>query len=443
MKIAILGAGISGLSCGLRLNELGFGDITIFEQDSQMGGLAKSRIKNGYVFDLHGGHVFNSKFSDVKAWVFNMLKQKEWKFQTRNTKILYGNRLINYPFEYALSELPEDEAIECVVDFVAAKDKPKPDNYYDWLIYAFGDAIARKYMIPYNEKIWAYDLKKMGIDWVDGKMPISNVRQVITSLLKKNSSKAEIPHATFYYPNKGGIQSLINIMAKNIKAKIRTGCKVADIDKIKQKFIINGQDKFDLIISTICLRDLIEAVRGLSLSVRKKAADLKYNSITTTLCKCARNDISWFYIPDKKIRAHRVSYQGNLSSFNCPSGNGSSATLETVGMTDPDQDVKDFNQKCKIENLKFGDIIDSAFVKYAYIIFDKEYKHNLKWVNSCLDDFGIFRTGRFAEWKYYNMDICMKRAFDTAEDIARKYKQFPFTEEIAEFNLLNKELKIV
>ncbi|MBU0633914.1 MAG: NAD(P)-binding protein [Candidatus Omnitrophica bacterium] len=422
MKIAILGAGISGLSCGLKLNEFGFEDITIFEQDSQIGGLAKSRIKNGYVFDLHGGHVFNSNFPDVKTWVFNMLKQKDWKFQTRNTKILYGNRLINYPFEYALLELSEDEAIECVVDFITAKNKPKPDNYYNWLIYAFGDAIAHKYMIPYNEKIWAYNLKKMSIDWIDGKMPISNVKQIIASLLKRNSSKAEIPHATFYYPNKGGIQSLINIMAKNIKAEIVTECTVVDIDKIKRKFIINGQDKFDLIISTICLRDLIEAVRGLSVSVRKKAADLKYNSLTTAFCKCAKNDISWFYIPDKKIRAHRVSYQGNLSSFNCPSGNGSSATLEMIGMTDPEQDAKEFNRYRKIDNLKVRNIIDSAFVKYAYIIFDKGYKHNLDSINKCLDNYGILRTGRFAEWKYYNMDVCMKRAFDTAGDITRKYK---------------------
>jgi protoporphyrinogen oxidase len=278
-------------------------------------------------------------------------------------------------------------------------------------------------MIPYNEKIWAYDLKKMSIDWVDGKMPISNVRQVIASLLKNNSSKAGIPHATFYYPNQGGIQSLINIMAENIKGKIITGYKIVDIDKIKQKFIVNGQDKFDLVISTICLRDLIKAIRGLSLTVRKKANDLKYNSITTTFCKSAKNDISWFYIPDRRLRTHRVSCQGNLSPFNCPSGNSSSATLETVGMVDSEQEVKDFNKKVKIDNLKIRDIIDSAFVKYAYIIFDRDYKRNAECVNSCLNDYGILRTGRFAEWKYYNMDICVKRAFDTAEYIAGKYKR--------------------
>lgn len=423
MKIAILGAGISGLSCGLKLNELGFQDITIFEQDSQIGGLAKSRIKNGYVFDLHGGHVFNSKFPDVKAWVFHLLKQREWKLQARNTRILYGSRLINYPFEYALSELSKDEAIECVIDFVSPRDRPKPDNFHDWLIYTFGDAIARKYMIPYNEKIWDYDLKKMSIDWVDGKMPISSVRQVITSLLGNNRDESHIPHANFYYPYKGGIQSLIDAMAKGVKGKIVTGYKVVDIDKAKRKFIINGQDSFDLIISTICLRDLIKTVKGISADVRAKAADLKYNSITTTLCKCARNDLSWLYVPGKEIKTHRVTYQGNLSPFACPSDKGSSATLETIGKADPEQCANDFNKKRGIDHLKVGDIIDSAFVKYAYIVFDRKYKRNLEYVDRCLDDYGILRTGRFAEWKYYNMDICMKRAFDTADNVGRRYNR--------------------
>jgi len=65
MKIAVLGAGLSGLACALALQEGGH-DVTVYEKESQPGGLARSVVKDGFVFDLHGGHVYNSKSEEVE-----------------------------------------------------------------------------------------------------------------------------------------------------------------------------------------------------------------------------------------------------------------------------------------------------------------------------------------------------------------------------------------
>lgn len=62
-KIAIIGAGISGLSTAHFLKNRY--EVTVFEKDSQSGGLIKCRRVQGNLFHTCGGHVFNSKRQDV------------------------------------------------------------------------------------------------------------------------------------------------------------------------------------------------------------------------------------------------------------------------------------------------------------------------------------------------------------------------------------------
>ncbi len=424
MRIGILGAGVSGLSCALRLKESGVKDITVLEKDAQIGGLTRSKIVNGYVFDCHGGHVFNSKDEKIRKWVFSILPRKYWKYHIRNTKILYKRRLVSYPFELALSELPKAEALTCLVDFMTSKRTLEPDNYYDWLKWAFGNAIASRYMIPYNEKIWAYDLKKMSVDWVKEKMPQPDIWRMITALLTRNPQKCQMPHATFYYPLSGGMQAFIDAAAGELKRKIITDYKVVSIEKINKKFIVNGQDKFDLLISTICLKDLVKSIKHAPLKVKNSSAKLKVNSLTATLCKSKTTEFSWLYIPDKRIPVQRMVFQGNYSPFNCPTKcKGSTISLEIVGKVDSAKQVREFNKHQPIKRLRVGDVIDHVFTKYAYIVYEKNYARNLEVINPYLDRLNILRVGRFAEWKYYNMDACMRSAFKTIDKLVKIYKR--------------------
>ena len=62
-KIAIIGAGISGLSVAHFLSDRY--DITVFEKENRAGGLIRCLRVNGNLFHICGGHVFNSKRQDV------------------------------------------------------------------------------------------------------------------------------------------------------------------------------------------------------------------------------------------------------------------------------------------------------------------------------------------------------------------------------------------
>lgn len=413
MKIGVLGAGVAGTSCASLLADSGF-EVTVFEKRDGIGGLCRSTVVDGYTFDLHGGHVFNSKHSFVKDWVFSKLNKSLWHGSIRNSKILYGNRLVRYPFELSLSELPVEDAIDCLVDFVESK-RSEPDNFYDWIIWKFGKSIAEKYMIPYNEKIWSFPLKNMDVSWTREKMPTPTNREVIEATLTGNSTERKMPHSTFYYPLTGGIQIMIDAIAKGVP-KVLCNTPVGSIEPTNKGWLINGEESFDYLVSTLNLKTMAKVLSILPTKVYQAIKDLKCNSVTITLAKASRNELSWLYIPSKRYKAHRVVYQGNFSPFNCPEDK-SSVTIETIGRIDPEKQVSEFDKDNQIPELQINDLIDSSYAQYAYPIFDKSYTQNINVVDSFFKEKGIYLLGRFAEWKYYNMDICMKRAFEVTEKL--------------------------
>ena len=79
MKIAVLGAGVSGLTAARLLKDKGH-EVTVYEKESTPGGLARTRYTQGYLYDPHGGHIFNSKHPEVVDWVFSVLPKEKWQF---------------------------------------------------------------------------------------------------------------------------------------------------------------------------------------------------------------------------------------------------------------------------------------------------------------------------------------------------------------------------
>jgi protoporphyrinogen oxidase len=419
MKTGILGAGISGIAAASMIMDAGLGDVCLLEKEEYPGGLASSRVIDGYVFDLHGGHVFNTPFPEVRRWVFDRMPEDQWIYQRRNAKSLFKGKVIDYPFEFALYQLDPKDGQECLDGFRHAGVGDEPENYYDWLIWKFGPAIAAKYMIPYNEKIMSYDLKDMSSRWVRGKMPLPSLKDVERAFYAQDPSERVMPHAAFHYPRRGGIQSMIDRISAPVRHKIVTRYTAERVERLGGQWVINGEHRFDRLITTIPLKALIRMMPQAPSDVKRAALGLKTNAVTTTLCTCAPNDISWLYIPDKSICFHRMVFQGNLSPENCPAGQGSSVMIESTGKLDPQRQACDANTKLKSDAFRVGRIIGSTYAD-SYIVYDKDCMENLAVIRPYIESAGIRCLGRFAEWQYYNMDVCIKKAFECVEHIRRE-----------------------
>lgn len=415
MKIAVLGGGVSGLTVARRLMAQGH-EVCVYEKDSRPGGLAKTRITGGYVYDPHGGHIFNSKCPEVVDWVFSILPKEKWQFNVRNAKIFFNGRYVSYPFELSLCELEGEDTLNCAYDYLMAQDGPEPDNFRDWLVWNFGKSIADLYMLPYNSKIWAYPLEKMETHWMQGKMPLPEKKELLKSLLMKDPSERKMPHSTFYYPIEGGIQTMIDALAEPLTLRLST--PVSRIEQDTSGWLVNGEVRYDHIVSTIPVKALAQAM-VLPTQVEDAVGRLKYNSLTTVLFDCPPTDISWLYIPSKEYLAHRVGYQSSLTPKATPSGGGSGA-LEIIGPCRNIDDQLLTNGTVIPIELQPGHVLDTEFTEYAYVIHDMDYQHSVETISHYFDVVENFDLlGRWAQWNYRNMDLCMKAAIELAKSLGQ------------------------
>ncbi len=416
-EIIILGGGLSGISCCYELQTNGV-DCLLLEKEKSLGGLTRTKIIKDFVFDSHGGHVFNSRSERVKEWAFSFLPRSKWQFSTRISKIWYKGRMIPYPFELALGELDPNEAVDCIMGLLVKRGK-QPNTFGKWLKWNFGEAIADKYLLPYNRKIWKRDLDRMSAHWVQGKMPIPDIKDILLSALKKDASEQKMVHSSYYYPKQGGIWGFVGLVADQL-VNVKTSTPIKSLEKDSGYFIVNGKYRAKKVISTIPIPELAKAKLNLPQQVKKCINKLDSNPITTILCEQSKGKkFSWTYLPDNDYSAHRVVYQGGLARNNCPDKKYS-ATYEITGKHKPESVLDSFRENKLPNELRAGKYLDFSYTKYAYPVYHVGFKKDISVINDWLKNFGIISSGRFAEWRYLNMDQCILHSLMVADKILKR-----------------------
>lgn len=431
MKTLILGGGLSGLVLGNLLKEKD--EITILEKNPECGGLCRSITENGFTFDWGGSHIIFSKDDEVLKLMVHELGDNIVK-NRRNTKIFFKKKFVKYPFENGLSELPKKDNFECLYYFIQTLTdscKKKPQNFREWIYQTFGKGIAEKYMIPYNEKIWNYKTDMMNTEWIAGRVPKPPVEDIIKSAIGIET-EGYTHQLHFYYPKTGGIQAMVKAFEEPIKKRIVTDFEVKSIRKGKDGFVVsNGatEHKCKRLISTLPLPDIINFMENVPKDVKDAAKELKYNSLVTVMLGIDTpkiNDISWLYVPSEDDGMfNRVSFPSNYSPVVAPEGKSSVLAEITCRFGDDVWKMKDeeIADRVVLSLSKMG-IFDKKKVsytlvkrsKYAYIIYDIDYTKNTEIVKNYLNCQEIELVGRFAEFKYLNMDACIRSVLDFVKE---------------------------
>ncbi|MBC8035158.1 MAG: NAD(P)-binding protein [Chitinophagaceae bacterium] len=411
MKIGILGAGISGLSIARLLSK--HFETEVLERHSIAGGIARTREAEGIAYHVTGGHCFNSKYQEVMDFVFGeVLPKKNWHAVTRNAVIrLMGNE-VSYPIEYAIKqihELDQDLAIRVSSDFLGSNDDGNYGNLEDWFRKKFGNTLSDIYFIPYNRKIWNRDPANMSHAWVEGKLPIPDKRSFFKGLISNESDK--MPHSSFYYPNSNNQNTFIDSLAEGVNITCNYAVSAIAYNPVTTQWTVNGEKKFDLIISTLPLDRITGLLQDVPGEILGEAAQLKYNKVTTMLWETTGTDRTWTYVPEDGNFFHRYIHIGNFFS---PSR--AYSITEVVGEKTYQEMVENGRKDAFLKRP-----IDYHVSEHAYVVFDENYERSTTAVKGYLQEKGIYTLGRFGEWQYYNMDICIKRSMELADEIVAKH----------------------
>jgi protoporphyrinogen oxidase len=417
-KATVIGSGISGLSISRMI--AGRYDVEVLEKSDKPGGLIKCDRIDGNLFHKVGGHVFNSKNQDVLNWFWKFFdRDSEFIEATRNAKILLNDTLVGYPLENYLYQLPEKQVRVIIEELVELSAKAKRDvtdynNFREFLIGNFGTSLYQLYFGPYNSKIWNTDISKVPLEWLDGKLPMPQIKEVIISNVLKKEEKGMV-HAYFYYPKRNGSQFIIDRLAE--KQKISLGYAVEKISctEGKQLSLNKGNITTDVIVYCGDVRQLFTIIDIEDADLKEatnSVTNLPSNGTSNVLCETDETDISWLYLPEEKFKAHRIIYTGNFSATNNEGSTRKTCVVEFSGKQEKEDMTKELQSlPGNLKPLAFN------YEPNSYIIQEKETRSKIKNLKTCLAKYNIHLLGRFAEWEYYNMDKCIESAMQLSKEL--------------------------
>ncbi len=444
--ICIVGGGLSGLSTAYHiLRSDASVKAVILEASDRPGGLLKSESVGGYLFDAGGSHILFSKDPTLLNELLSFLNGNYVKHR-RNSKVYYRGIYVKYPFENGLGDLPPEERFECVWSALETYLKRvkgelrRPTNFREWLPYVFGEGIASKYLIPYNEKIWKTDLSNITLEWVEGRVPAPPLKDIVMSAVGM-SVEGYTHQLTFYYPSRGGIESLIRGMIGKVLKTSRA--EIAARQAVER--ILAGDDggltvetrelslRCDAVVYTASLRRSGGVLRDLLGEDAEGLERLKSVPIAVVGLG-VRGEVKpyhWVYLPDREYLPHRVAVLSNYSGDNAPRGRVS--LIAEVSFSNEDE-LNSVSDNALVSRV-YEDVVDAGLVSSpelevgrvwrwsdAYVLYDGVRASVLNPVLGRLRERGVFLNGRFGSWEYLNMDAVYRKSFEVANTVL-KYLQ--------------------
>ncbi|MBD3271351.1 MAG: NAD(P)-binding protein [Elusimicrobia bacterium] len=426
-QIIILGGGLTGISCAYHLQERCY----IYEKENTPGGLCRSVSLDGFTFD-YTGHLLHLRDPYGKKFILDLLKKNIIR-KKRNAWVFSKNTFTRYPFQAHTYGLPKKIIKQCLSDYFAAQAKikrspKKPTNYHDWIIRNFGHAIAKYFMLPYNQKIWQTDLNAITTEWVKDYVPQPSTEQVLKGSLTDEDSTLGY-NTEFYYPQRGGIQSLINALCSRVEHPIELNAEALRVRWYDRRVEIAGKGPlmYRHLVSTMPLPQLMNRMHRVPSDVADATRKLKWISLVCINIGIGRSNITdkhWVYFPEKEFPFYRVGFYHNISPNLVPP-HTSSLYIEIAHRPEKKLNLHQ-TMSATIHGLRRAKIIradDKILkinflpIKYAYVIYNTDRTPAVSVIQRFLKSHNIISTGRYGGWKYSYMEEAVLDGKKAAEYI--------------------------
>lgn len=402
VKYLIIGAGISGLAFAeQKKNE----DYLIIEKDSVAGGLAQSFYDQGFVWDV-AGHFFHFHSEDTKAYYERLMTERTQVTATKCAKAYYAGQYMDAPFQYNIHQLPQEEFIECLTDLYFA-DCPEGNIPFDEFVRKkYGAGIANKFLIPYNEKLYACKMNDLERDSMGGFFPKLDFGMLMNFY---KGSKGKTYNDTFRYPV-NGCQEIITALVDELdKTRIHLNESVEKIDVENKTVYTNyGEYKYEYLINSAALNNFAKMIGD-------NPEVLNYNQVLVLNIGFDKPSIdkkvSWVYYPGDEF-FYRVGFYNNIA------GTERLSIYVEIGYGAKEVIDVELAMERTLADLKRVNIIsDHKVVAYKPYIINPGYAHittkGKEYTEKLISEMSmknIHMIGRYARWQYSAMDDSMEQA---------------------------------
>ncbi|MGO8997068.1 MAG: protoporphyrinogen/coproporphyrinogen oxidase [Polyangiaceae bacterium] len=415
----IVGAGISGLATAAFLRGKGGEDALVLEADREIGGYCKTVHKDGFVWD-YSGHFFHFRHGDIEAWLRERMKGQEVRTVARSSKISYRGRKIDFPFQKNIHQLPQDEFVECLYDLYFARapgvlERPLPESNFKEMLYArFGRGIAEKFLIPYNEKLYACDLATLDSDAMGRFFPHADLTDIVRNMRVANNASY---NASFTYPRGGAIEYVKALASAVAPQSVALEEPLVAID-LHQRIArtTKREIKFERLVSSAPFDKLVK-LAGLAHDERAFTWN-KVLVFNLGFDKKGEQGVHWTYYPDRARVFYRVGWYDNIFETD-----RLSLYVEIGFPKDAPIDVGATRARV-LEDLRAeGVISDHRLVADHAVVMDPAYVHitrasmaEHKRLSRILQANGVWSIGRYGGWTYCSIEDNIVEARSLAAD---------------------------
>ncbi len=281
MKVAIVGAGLAGMSCALNLE--GYADVVIFEKND-VGGLVSYYCTGNYCIEKFYHHCFKSDRELIE-----LAKNLGLKVTWRIARIGYAFDGKIYPLNTPIEILKYPhlsliDKIKLAVFTLKSKrrDYLKEDDrgVIEGIKEELGENILNKFFMPLLKAKFGEYYGNVSYAWLLARVAIRSNRKL------SGEELGYIRH---------GFHRLIEKMREGLNVRKE---EVRRIEKIGKGFEVNGE-RFDIVVYTAPLPTLDEKI--------KKAAgiqEIKYQSSVCALIgakESVTEDLYWTNVADSNI----------------------------------------------------------------------------------------------------------------------------------------------
>jgi protoporphyrinogen oxidase len=421
IPVAILGAGLTGMSCAHRLREAGVA-YRLYERLDQPGGHAVTVEEAGYRFD-RTGHLLHVEDEALRVATLGWLGE-DARWIERNSVVYSHGGFRPYPFQAHTHGLPPAVAYDCVMGFIAAQREPVDQPIETFEAYCrayFGEGFTRHFMVPYNERLWGVPAREITAAWCERFVPRPNLEDVIAGAVGQ-PVRAMGYNRRFLYPARG-IGRLSEGMAAELGDALRLGMAPRRIAwRERQLWFGDEAIHYDKLVSTIPLPTLVGLCDEVPAAVRAAAARLRWTSLSyldVALRRQPTLPYHWVYVPEAHYPFYRVGCYTNFSDAMAPPGAGSlyvELCARKVELDDVWPSVRD----ALIEMGWIASQHDVAFtrlrrIEHAYVIYDRHHETARDQVLSFLAQAGIVSAGRYGGWNYSSMGDALRFGREAAD----------------------------
>lgn len=337
------------------------------------------------------------------------------------TSILYKDKLVDFPFQKNIHQLPQEDFIDCLYSLYFREEESKGEaaGTFEGMLYEkFGKGITEKFLKPYNEKLYATPLTNLDQEAMGRFFPHVDLGEIIRNMRQPDNASY---NQWFTYP-RGGAVTYVNALLGGLEPKrVCTREALTGID-LKAHVATTSRRKirYQHLVTSLPFNVTLRLA-----GVEHDPSAYTYNKVLVWNLGFDRKAVHrehWMYIPDPELCFYRVGWFSNVF------GDDRMSLYVEIGYASTDEvDVPATLPRVLADLKKAGIVTDHELVSSASVMLDPAYVHintrsrtDFKEKHAMLREHDVHSVGRYGGWKYCAIEDNVVEAYALVHELLGK-----------------------